>query len=110
MTSDRIKPGGVYTNHSGVFAREVLEIQGERVEYRDFLISDGQPMMSWRSCSQSTFRRFAVRECTSEEISRLKRDGVPQAGLTNLLTKLAIEATSDSDLLKEVRRRGLSVK
>jgi len=64
MNSGRIKLGGVYTNHSEVFAREVLEIEGGRVAYRDFAIFDGEPMSSWRQCSQSTFRSFAVRECT----------------------------------------------
>jgi hypothetical protein len=106
----RITLGGVYTNHSEVFAREVLEIEGGRVAYRDFAISDGEPMSSWRQCSQSTFRSFAVRECTPEEISRLRRNEVSRAELGSRMITLDIKDISDSDLLNEVRRRGLSVK
>lgn len=107
-----IEVRGVYTNRSEVFAREVLELVGYDVIYRDFALRDGKPMSSYSKCSLHTFRTWTARRCTPEEDARLLRN-VPSRSdlmLRNLAAdpkKLTLEAISDDELLAEVRRRGL---
>jgi hypothetical protein len=61
----------------GCFAREITAIEDEQVYYRDFSLDDGKPWSSWRSCQRGTFRNFAARLCTDDEVSRFRRDEVP---------------------------------
>lgn len=108
-----IEVGGVYTNSAAASAREVLELEGRDVVYREFVLFDGQPVSFRSRCAVRTFREWAARPCTPEESARLSRDVPAQAELllrdaTAGLIKLALAAASDDQLLAEVRRRGLS--
>lgn len=89
-----IEDGGVYTNKSECFAREVLEIKVGEITYCDFLISTGEPMSTSRRCSRSTFRQFAVRRSTTEETSRFQRDlpAREDESRFNLIDKLTEQA------------------
>ncbi len=66
-----------YVNHLGAFAREIIAIENGQVSYRDFLLSDGQPMSSFRKCSRATFRNWAARLCTASEVAMFRRDDTP---------------------------------
>jgi hypothetical protein len=69
--------GRAYAGHGG-FAREIIDIEDGRVYYRDFSLHDGKPWSSWRSCQRGTFRNFAARECTPEEVTGFRRDEIPR--------------------------------
>jgi hypothetical protein len=69
-----LEEGRAYTNRSEVFGREIIALEGKNVQYRDFMLSTGEPIASFRVCSRGTFRTFAVRLCTDEEIARFRRD------------------------------------
>jgi hypothetical protein len=70
----KIEIGGVYANEKGIFAREVLGIDGANLSYRDFVLADGEPLSSYSRCSVLAFRRWAKRACTSAESALLRRD------------------------------------
>lgn len=108
----KIEVGGVYTNSSGAFAREILEIDDQKVAYRDFVLSSGEPLSTRRQCSRATLRNWATRKCTLGETGRLQRRAVAQEDvmLLNMAGKssdMGLKSVSDSDLLAEARRRGL---
>lgn len=110
----KIETGCAYTGGTGTFAREIIEILGTEITYRNFLLSDGEPLNSRRKCARATFRKWADRTCTPEEMARFQRNVEPlyDRALSNLLNELDLprkflEVPSDADLLAEVRRRGL---
>ena len=69
-----LEEGRAYTNRSGVFGREIIAFEGKDVQYRDSMLSTGEPIASSRVCSRGTFRNFAARLCTDEEVARSRRD------------------------------------
>ncbi|WP_422929733.1 hypothetical protein [Singulisphaera sp. PoT] len=107
-----IAEGGVYTNYNATFAREIVQIDGKYVFYSDYLLTTGEPLSTRGRCIRPVFRRWAVRPCTPEEMSRLKRDAEPREDrhLIEMLGSVvedALGSIPDADLLAEVRRRGL---
>jgi hypothetical protein len=72
MKASEIELRGVYTNRNEVFARVVEEITSDGyVLYRDFGLSDGEPIGSGR-CQLFTFGDWAARPATDEERGRLR--------------------------------------
>ncbi len=103
-----VEVGGIYTNAGEVFAREVLAIVAESVEYRDFVLEDGAPLSPFSRCSLSHCQRWSVRPVTAEEASRLRRvesDRSLKEYIGDLIP-VALAAASDEALRAEIRRRG----
>jgi hypothetical protein len=73
-----LEEGRAYTNRSEVFGREIIAFEGKNVQYRDFMLSTGELIASFRECSRGTFRNFAARFCTDEEVARFRRDETAQ--------------------------------
>jgi hypothetical protein len=69
--------GGVYAGGAGGLAREILDIEDGRVFYRDYTLTDGQPLTARGNCARATFRNWMTRACTPEEIARLRREETP---------------------------------
>jgi hypothetical protein len=109
MNEFEIQVRGIYASATGALAREVLSIENGWVEYRDFALSDGEPISPCSRCSLHHFRRWSARPVTAEEQRRLRRD-VADMRLRLFAQQsipMALEAASDSALRAEIRRRGL---
>jgi hypothetical protein len=108
MKTFDIEVGGVYTNATELFAREVLSIIDGSVLYRDFMLSDGTPISPGSRCSLSHFQRWSARPATPEESSRLRKEesDAPLWAMIREMIPLALGEASDEALLAEVHRRG----
>lgn len=92
--------------------REIIKDLGASVQYReyDFDTGDPQPFLPG-SCSKEHITRWAVRECTAEEVARMKRNAadIMQEQVGHEYVRRFLDAIPDDVLIDEMRRRGLSL-
>jgi hypothetical protein len=92
--------------------REIIRDQGHDVQYREYDFETGEPQPFLPgSCSKEHITRWAVRECTSEEVSRMQRRAadVVQKQVGDEYIRKILDAIPDEVLINEMRRRGLSL-
>ena len=92
--------------------REIIKDLGDRVQYREYDFETGEPQPFLPgSCGKEHITRWAVRECTPEEIARMKRDvaDVVQAQVGDEYVRGLLDTIPDQVLINEMRRRGLSL-
>lgn len=92
--------------------REIIADLGEEVKYRTYLLETGEPISSLPAlCSKRQIFRWAEREATNEEISRMQILLATQneQGKIQEISDAVIASIPDELLLEEVRRRGLSI-
>jgi hypothetical protein len=119
MKQADIHEGEWYTK-DGLFARQVLSI-GEMVHYRDFAMSDGQPISLSSLCGLSSFAVWCRRKLTPEEVARMNVDEADRKAQAErdswreTLTFVAeasadhyLYAATDQALQEETLRRELS--
>lgn len=71
-----IEAGGFYTNSTGLYVREIIDIFGPDVTYQEYVLSDDALFCYFRrKCVRGTFKRWATRPCTPEEIVRITDEG-----------------------------------
>jgi hypothetical protein len=105
-----IEKGAFYASANDVFAREVIEITPEgNVIYNDFGLSDGAPIGRRCRCSLGWFKKWAVRELTTEETGALRRDEgtFRDVVMRRVIADMGVEAASDELIRREFYRRGL---
>ena len=92
--------------------REIIKDYGDRVQYRTYLFETGSPEPFLPGeCSKEHLTRWAERECTPEEVARMKREEaeVVEHQIGAQYAKELLNAIPDNLLIEEMRRRGLSL-
>lgn len=97
----------------GYMVREIAREEEENVIYYTYLLNTGEPMYEISSlCSKRQITRVAQREATLEEIKGMKtleaRRSEEHWGFQRV--KEILPMIPDEELIKEIKRRGLSIK
>lgn len=98
-----------YVNRGGYIARVIISLQGATIIYADFGWPDGTLFNPQGRCDRNTFRRWAGRQLTADERSKLDLSQAMTLADNKLedLCRRVISSIPDEMLLAEVRRRGL---
>lgn len=113
LKPEQLRVGGYYVNKQELFVREIVYEAKGQVWWRDYGLSDGQPI-GYLVCSRKHLARWAAREATAEEVARLQKHPwqpieqveAERAAIASMM-EMALRGVSDAALLAEVRRRGL---
>jgi hypothetical protein len=107
MSTFEIRVGGIYTNASEIFARDVVSIDDGDVFYHSYGYPDGNPIGSGGCCSLGRFRSWAARPLSPSEADALREVGVPRRRARGrAMIRLFLDNLPDGMLLEAVRRRG----
>ncbi len=95
----------------GGYVREIVRDYGDRVQYRTYVLATGKPEPILEACRKRHLIHWAERVCTPAELSRLKVDEARawEPNMDSFYLRGLLDAIPDSDLVQEVRRRGLSL-
>lgn len=92
--------------------REIISELDYDVQYREYDFETGEPQPFLPgSCSKEHITRWAIRECTPEEVARMQRDlaDLVQKKIGDDYVRKILNAIPDTVLIKEMRRRGLTL-
>jgi hypothetical protein len=95
----------------GGYVREIVRDYGDRVRYRTYALATGKPEPILEACRKQHLIHWAERLCTLEEIRRLKVNDASawEPSMDSFHLRALLGAIPDTDLVQEVRRRGLSL-
>jgi hypothetical protein len=114
-----------YTNDTALFIRQITANDGALFFYRDFSASDGKPLgVGVSACRHEAFARWAIRECTAEEIGRCDLSAADrqteelsstvrqlvEAGTRNDVIFPILDAIDPAHLVAYLERQGYEVK
>ncbi len=110
-----IEVGKCYLWTKGIFVRQVKQIDGENVHYRDFEESSGNVISPHSVCSLKYFKTNINRELTKEESHKFStqssNSGIPQE-FRDIFSKVRLDALKNSsleDIFNELSSRGINI-
>jgi hypothetical protein len=95
----------------GGYVREIVRDYGERVQYRTYVLATGKPEPVLEACRKRHLIHWAERLCTLEELRRLKVEDARalEQNSDSFHLRVLLNTIPDTELVQEVRRRGLSL-